>query len=470
MKIMLLKGLLLFGAFICFSTLSAQTVSGTVTDSSGPLPGASVVVKGTANGTQTDFDGNYSIDNVDNNATLVFSYIGYATQEIAVNGQGTINVTLLEDASQLEEVVVVGYGSRKKSHLTGAIAKVEGGDVAAIQAARVDDALAGKLSGVLIQNQDGAPGADPKIQIRAASSVNGNSNPLIVVDGYPISGSLATVNPNDIESLEVLKDAASAAIYGSRGANGVILVTTKKGRAGKATFSYNTYLSTSSRYLRDNINTTSGDYANIARANIADGTFNVSDLDPAIVEYRLNGFANSPDVVGIEDWFFRNGFSTNHDFSMSGGTENVNYFGSIGYLNTTGVAITQGFERLNARLNIDAKLGEKFKTGVSFNGFVANRDIVGHDMRDLLRAYSVHPIYHTDASIAFVQQLDQQAQALGLNSFDSGFRGGDAPWNNSIYTLQPGDTAQDWHYGRSGNGIGGSGDAGPATKLDNTDR
>lgn len=447
------------------------TVTGTVTDASGvPIAGANVLVVNTTNGTQTDFDGNYSITAA-SDATLQFSYIGFATQSVAIAGQSVINVTLQEDRSQLDEVVVIGYGTRKKSSLTGAVAKVQGGEIAAIQAQRVDEALGGKLSGVLIQNQDGAPGADPKIQIRAASSVNGNSNPLIVVDGYPISGSLATVNPNDIESLEVLKDAASAAIYGSRGANGVVLVTTKRGRTGKAKFSYNTYTSTSSRYLRDNIKTTAGDYANIARANIANGTFNVSDLDPAIVEYRLNGFANSPDVVGVEDWFFRNGSSMNHDFSVSGGTEDVNYFASVGYLNTEGVAITQGFERVNARLNLDAKLGEKFKTGLSFNGFISDRDIVGHDMRDLLRAYSVHPIYHTEASIAFVQQLNSQAVALGLAPFDAGYRGGaDAPFNNSIFTLQPGDTAQDWHYGRSGNGIGGSGDAGPATKLDNTDR
>ncbi|MCL6273716.1 TonB-dependent receptor [Muricauda sp. 2012CJ35-5] len=447
------------------------TVTGKVADASDvPVIGANIVVLGTTRGVQSDFDGNYSIS-VASGETLQFSYIGFETQSIVITNQTTINVVLLEDTSQLDEVVVIGYGTRKKSSLTGAVAKVEGGDIAAIQAQRVDEALGGKLSGVLIQNQDGAPGADPKIQIRAASSINGNSNPLIVVDGYPISGSLATVNPNDISSLEVLKDAASAAIYGSRGANGVILVTTKKGRSGKASFSYNTYTSTSSRYLRDNIKTTAGDYAAIAERNIADGTFNVSDLDPAIVDYRLNAFRDSPDVVGVEDWFFRNGSSTSHDFSMSGGSENVNYFASVGYLNTDGIAIDQGFERANARLNIDAKLGEKFKTGVSFNGFISDREIVGHDMRDLLRAYSVHPIYHTEASIAFVQQLDQQAQTLGLASFDSGYRGGaDAPFNNSIYTLEPGMTAQDWHYGRSGNGIGGSGDAGPATKLDNTDR
>ncbi|HAT64230.1 MAG TPA: SusC/RagA family TonB-linked outer membrane protein, partial [Flavobacteriaceae bacterium] len=334
----------------------------------------------------------------------------------------------------------------------------------------VDDALGGKLAGVLIQNQDGAPGADPKIQIRASSSINGNSNPLIVVDGYPISGSLATVNPNDIQSLEVLKDAASAAIYGSRGANGVILVTTKKGKKGTPNFNYNTYTSISSRYLTDNINMTAGEWANELETGIASGRFDVSELDSDFLNYKINAYKNAPDVVAIEDWLFRNGYTTSHDFSYSGGTENANYFASVGYQNTEGVVITQGFERLNARLNVDAKIGDKFETGLSFNGFVSDRDIVGHDMRDLLRAYSIHPIYHTDASIRFVQQLDQQAQHLGLAPFDEGYRGGDAPFNNSIYTLEPGMTAQDWHYGRSGNGIGGSGDAGPATKLDNTDR
>ena len=463
--------LFLVGVLLVNIQLFAQvTVSGKVTDeNNAPIPGANVVVVNSTRGVQTDFDGNYSIED-SSGESLRFSYVGYAAQTVEITNQQTLDISLQEDTAQLDEVVVIGYGTRKKSSLTGAVAKVQGGEIAAIQAQRVDEALGGKLSGVLIQNQDGAPGADPKIQIRAASSINGNSDPLIVVDGYPISGSLATVNPNDIESLEVLKDAASAANYGSRGANGVILVTTKKGRSGKASFSYNTYFSTSSRYLRDNIKTTAGDYADIARTNIANGIFNVSDLDPAVVEYRLNGFANSPDVVGVEDWFFRNGYSMNHDFSMSGGTDDVNYFASVGYLDTEGVAITQGFERANARLNVEAKLGDKFRTGISFNGFVSKRDIVGHDMRDLLRAYSVHPIYHTEASIAFVQELNAQAEALGLASFDSGYRGGDAPFNNSIFTLEPGDTAQDWHYGRAGNGIGGSGDAGPATKLDNTDR
>ncbi len=453
------------------NTSSFLDVTGTVVSSEDnvPLIGVTIIVKGTTTGTVTDIDGSFSIE-AEEDDVLVFSYTGYLTQEVPVGGQSVLNIVMGPDVTQLEEVVIIGYGSRKKSHNTGAIAQVGGEDIAAIQANRVDDALAGKLAGVLIQNQDGAPGADPKIQIRAASSITGDANPLIVVDGYPISGSLATINPNDIESLEVLKDAASAAIYGSRGANGVILVTTKKGKTGKASISYNAYASTSSKYVRDNINPTAGEWANTIEAGIADGTFDVSEVDPGLLNYRLNAFKNSPDVVAVEDWLFRSGHSMNHDISISGGTEDIKYFASIGYLNTQGIAITQGFERYNARMNVDANLGERFKAGLTINGFVGDRDMVGHDMRDLLRAYSVHPIYHTEASIAFVQQLDQQAQALGLASFDSGFRGGDAPWNNSIYTLEPGMTAQDWHYGRSGNGIGGSGDAGPATKLDNTDR
>ena len=433
------------------------------------IPGANVVVQGTTNGTATDFDGNFQIE-VKSGDVLEVTYLGYVTQTVSITNQRTLSIALVEDANTLNEVVVVGYGTRKKTQITGAVAKVGGAEIAAIQANRVDDALGGKLAGVLIQNQDGAPGADPKIQIRASSSINGNSNPLIVVDGYPISGSLATVNPNDIQSLEVLKDAASAAIYGSRGANGVILVTTKKGKKGTPNFNYNTYTSISSRYLTDNINMTAGEWANELETGIASGRFDVSELDSDFLNYKINAYKNAPDVVAIEDWLFRNGYTTSHDFSYSGGTENANYFASVGYQNTEGVVITQGFERLNARLNVDAKIGDKFETGLSFNGFVSDRDIVGHDMRDLLRAYSIHPIYHTDASIRFVQQLDQQAQNLGLAPFDEGYRGGDAPFNNSIYTLEPGMTAQDWHYGRSGNGIGGSGDAGPATKLDNTDR
>ncbi|EDM45398.1 putative outer membrane protein, probably involved in nutrient binding [unidentified eubacterium SCB49] len=463
--------IMLFSSIIIVAQES-YTLTGTVVSSVDQfgIPGANVIIEGTSTGASTDFDGNFEIK-VKSGDVLLFTYIGYVTQKVVITDQTTLSISLAEDANTLDEVVVVGYGTRKKSHVTGSVAKVGGDDVAAMQTSRVDEALAGKLAGVLIQNQDGSPGADPKIQVRAASSINGSSNPLIVVDGFPISGSLATVNPNDIESIEVLKDAASAAIYGSRGANGVILVTTKKGKEGEPSFTYSTYSSISSKYKSDRINMTAGEWADKLQSGIANGTYDVSEVDPALLQYRLDAYENAPDVLAVEDWLYEEGYSTNHDFSYSGGTEKSKYYASIGYQKTDGIVRTEGYERLNARLNVDSDLGDRFKTGLSFNGFTSDRDILGHDQRDLLRAYNISPIYHTAESIAFVQGLDQQAQALGLDGFDLGYRGGpDAPFNQSIYTLEPGDTAQDWHYGRSGNGIGGTGDAGVATKLDNTER
>jgi len=449
---------------------NSYALTGTVVDGDNiPLIGVSVVKANTSSGTVTDLDGTYEI-NVSNGDVLRFSYTGFAAENVTIAGQTKLDIVLDADSELLEEVVVVGYGTRKVSHNTGAIAQVGGEDIAGVQVARVDEALAGKLSGVLIQNQDASPGAAPKIQIRAASSISGDANPLIVVDGFPISGSLATVNPNDIQSLEVLKDAASAAIYGSRGANGVILVTTKQGKTGRPSVSYNSYVSTSSRYLNENKPIGDASWANTLEQNVADGTFNISEVDPDFYQYKLDAYRNNPDVVAVEDWLFQNGNTVNHDLSISGGSDDVRYYASVGYLDMKGIVRDQGFERYNTRLNVDANLSDRFKAGLSFNGFIGDRDIEGHDQRDLLRAYSVHPIYHTAASIAFVQDLDQRAQALGLNGFDAGYRGGASPFNSSIYTLEPGMTAQDWHYGRSGNGIGGSGDAGPATKLDNTDR
>ena len=311
-------------------TYAQSVVNGTVVGDDGlPIPGVTVIVQGTTNGTTSDFDGNFTI-NVEENQTLEISYVGYVSQQILFDGQDNLAITLAQDLTELDEIVVTGYGSRKKSHLTGAIAKLEGDDVAAIQATRADDALAGKLSGVLIQNQNGEPGADPKIQIRAASSISGDSNPLVVVDGYPISGSLVTVNPADIQSIEILKDASSAAIYGSRGANGVILVTTKKGKSGKASFSYNGYLSTSSKYV-DNILMSGPEWAAHAREEIAAGNWDLTQIDPDFVDWRLSAYEDSPGAISPEDWLFRNGSTMNHDFSMSGGTDDVNYYASLGY-------------------------------------------------------------------------------------------------------------------------------------------
>jgi len=350
--------LMLIVMLLCNIAIFAQdgyVLSGTITDEANvPIPGVNVIIANTSRGTSADFDGNYSIE-VSNGDVLQFSSLGYATQSITIDGQQSLNVSLAEDSAQLDEVIVVGYGTQKRANITGAVAKVGGEEVAGIQAARVDDALAGKLPGVLIQNQSGEPGADPKIQIRAASSLSGDSSPLIVVDGYPISGSLATVNPNDIQSVEVLKDAASAAIYGSRGANGVILVTTKKGRSGKANFSYNAYTSFSQKYVKDiEMLKTASEWAD----DLETSAYDLSEVDPRLLEYRQNALRNAPDVVSMEDWLFQSGSTQSHDFSVSGGSEDLRAFASLGYQNTEGIVRGQGFERINARLNVDANLGD----------------------------------------------------------------------------------------------------------------
>ncbi|GAL80438.1 putative outer membrane protein [Algibacter lectus] len=265
---------------------------------------------------------------------------------------------------------------------------------------------------------------------------------------------------------------------GSLGANGVILITTKKGKSGKLNFSYNAYTSTSRKYVKDiEMLKTAGEWAN----ELQTGDYDLSLTDPGLLEYRLDAYANAPDVVSMEDWLFKSGNSTSHDFSVSGGSENIKAFASLGYLNTDGIVKGQGYERYNGRMNIDATLNDKLKAGLSMNGFYGNQDIVPWEMRDLLRSYSISPIYHTQASIDFVQQLDAKRQALfdsgftGNNigqSFDSNYRG-DLSQNydaHSIYDLQPGDVVNDWHYGRNQNGIGGTGDAGVASKFDNSQR
>ena len=215
-----------------------KRISGKLTDQAGaPLPGVSVVVKGTTTGTVTDANGYYTLANIPGNATLIFSFVGMKTREMVVGNQTTIDISLLEESIGIDEVISIGYGTQKKSHLTGAISKVTNEGLEQIPTSRIEEALIGKVSGVSIQMVDASAGSAPTIRVRGVGSITADASPLIVMDGVVVSSDyLGSIDMNDIQSVEVLKDAASAAIYGSRGGNGVIMITTKKGTEGKTLF------------------------------------------------------------------------------------------------------------------------------------------------------------------------------------------------------------------------------------------
>ena len=406
MKITLLKRLLLFGAFICFSAVSAQTVSGTVTDSSGPLPGASVVVKGTTNGTQSDFDGNFSIDNVDASATLVLSYIGYSTQEVAVNGQTTINIVLVEDASQLDEVVVVGYGTQKKSTITGSISKVTNETLDQIAVSRVDDALIGQVSGVNIQATNAEAGGAPTITIRGVGSVAADSGPALVVDGIVMSSEfLGNIDMNDVESFEVLKDAASAAIYGSEGANGVILITTKSGKAGKTKFSYQTYTGYKQAHGSDDYKKNTDEW--FALEQSVTGTLSEES------QY-INLLRNT---TGVDrDWqdvFFDGGFVSSHSLSARGGTEDTKFSSSFRYLHDEGVVITDDFKLYTGNVKVDSKIGDKLRFGISATPSYTKQRRLPTSVHNPTRQSPWLPIYHTEESLQFINRSNYPNIGVG---------------------------------------------------------
>ncbi|MEX0312779.1 MAG: SusC/RagA family TonB-linked outer membrane protein [Allomuricauda sp.] len=346
MKITLLKSLLLLGAFICFNAVKAQTVSGTVSDANGPLPGASILVKGTTNGTQSDFDGNYTLNDVGDGAVLVFSYIGFSTQEISYSGQATINVTLQEDTQALDEVVIIGYGTTTVKDATGAVAAVNSEDFNGGVISSPEQLIQGKTAGVQITQSSGEPGAGIALRIRGTASVRSNNSPLFVVDGVPVtnesvsaegadvgvgtSGSknpLNFLNPNDIESMSILKDASATAIYGSRGANGVVVITTKSGKAGgKGQWNYSTNL---------NIST------------VAD-TYDLLQAD----EFVQRGGA---DLGGATDWqnfIFRTTASTDNNLSYSLNYGQGNVRATFGYSKQYGIIENTDLERITGRVNL----------------------------------------------------------------------------------------------------------------------
>lgn len=352
---------------------SKVTISGKVSDATGPIIGASVVEKGTTNGTVTDLDGNFSL-NVSANSTLVVSYIGYKDQEIKVGNQRTFNIQLSEDTQKLDEVVVVGYGTQKKVNLTGSISTLDTKDIEARPVTNVSQALAGMAAGVTVTSSSNQPGNDnADIKVRGQGTLN-SSSPLIIVDG--VEAGINTVNPQDIESMTVLKDAASAAIYGSRAANGVILITTKKGKEGTMKVDYNGYVSFAS--IRKTLTPVSDyatymEYINEGMANAGKATkFSQEKID----EWRADGGKN-PLFYPNTDWVdatFQNSTATNHVVSMSGGTDKIRFYGSFGYSDTPGVMENAGFTKYQARVNLDADIKPWLNVGMQVSGYVSDME------------------------------------------------------------------------------------------------
>ncbi len=439
MRSKLLTGILLFflGSAL---TLNAQTrtVSGVITDQSGlGVIGASIQEKGTNNGTVSDLDGNYSIK-VGDGAVLVFSSIGYTTKEVAVAGRTTVDVVLAEDTEFLDEVVVVGYGTMKKSDLSGASVSMKESDLKGSVITNLDQSLQGRAAGVSAVQTSGAPGSSSSIRVRGQATVNANAEPLYVIDGVIVQGGgnsgsdfglgglgngkvstispLATINPNDIVSMEILKDASATAIYGAQGANGVVLITTKRGKAGEAKFSYDGMLAVSRQTSRI-------DMMNLRQF----AEFYNSMVE--IGEFSANAYYADPSLLGKgtnwQDEIFRTAIQHQHQVSAQGGTDKVQYYVSGSYMNQEGTLIGSNFDRFSVRTNLDAQLKEWFKLGVNATFANTNDDIKLADGSEGVIFYSLTslpdiPVYDIDGNYSTtVREGYTSANPVALAMLDS---------------------------------------------------
>lgn len=360
------------------SILQQKTINGKVLDATGePIIGANVLVKGTTNGTITDIDGNFTL-NVPTECVLQISYIGFNTQEIKVTSTtNDITVNLKEDSKTLEEVVVVGYGTQKKVNLSGSLSTINVSELTESRPiTNVSHALAGLAAGVNVQMSSNQPGNDnASIKVRGQGTLN-DSSPLVIIDGA--EAGINTVNPQDIESMTVLKDAASSAIYGSRAANGVILITTKQGKSGKVKLDYNGYVSFTSPSIPGSMDPVSNyaDYMEYINEGYRNSKMNEKFSSGVIQEWRDNEGKDPlryPNSNFMDDTF-KNSVSHNHVISMSGGSEKVKFYSSFGYENNPGVMDNTGFEKYSGRLNVTADVRSWLTLGAYINGYVSNMD------------------------------------------------------------------------------------------------
>jgi len=408
-------------------------IKGMVQDSNGqPLPGANIIERGTNNGTQSDFDGKFSLNVADDNATLVISYLGFLTQEVAINYETDITIALLEDTANLNEVVVIGYGKQSKAKVTGAISSISNADLENINVASFEQQLVGKLAGVQINTVNGSPGEDSQVVIRGTGTLTAGTNPLLVVDGIPLAegSSLSSINPNDIAKIDILKDAASAAIYGSRGANGVIIITTKKGKYGKLKVEYNAYTGWQSRadkmqyanaYESAQFLTEGRDYGYISRdpvnrsinderaTRIANGA-NLRELRLNYLDPYLNG---TPGLTNTDwmDEIFRLGAISNHSLALSGANEKSDFYVSGNYFEQEGIAIETDFKRFSGIIKANHKFNDMFRVGFSINPSYSKQNAfkkIGNWSQDpismTITAYPFFEVYNPDGSLNISEQ------------------------------------------------------------------
>lgn len=390
--------------FFAASVMAQVTVTGTVIDDQGePTIGAIVREKGTQNGTATDFDGKFTIKVKNANATLTISYVGYQTQEVKLAGRNNVNVTLKGDATTLEEMVVVGYGTMKKSDISGSSVSVGESALKGSIISSLDQSLQGRAAGVTAVQTSGAPGSSSAIRVRGTATINANAEPLYVIDGVIVqsqgtSGAdyglgdalgngrnstispLSTIDPADIVSMEILKDASATAIYGAQGANGVVLITTKRGKAGEAKFSYNGMMAINRQAKRmDLLNLR--EYAEYANDyyRVGEGTVSAELSDPSLLGKGTNW----------QDAVFQTAIQHSHQVSAQGGTDKVQYYVSGSYMNQEGTIIGSNFDRLSLRSNLDAQLKSWLKLGLSVTYSNTNDDLKLADSEAGLITYSL---------------------------------------------------------------------------------
>jgi len=369
-----------------------RVVKGVVTDDEGPLIGASVMLKGTNIGTAAGMDGTYSLNVPSNDAVLVFSSIGYKTVELVVGNRKVIDVRLDVEQRLLEDVVVIGYGTQAKSHLTGSISKISGDEALIdIPVSDVTTALQGQVAGLTITNTTSEVGVIPSIRVRGTGSISADSSPLVIIDGYPVPDGLSTVNASDIHSIEILKDAASAAIYGSRAANGVIMVTTKTGKADEPRYSVRVYQGMKYAYqLHDLL--TAGEYLRLQEFEASVGGPAVKGQDRAAAWIEQN--------IGATDWQ-REGLRdftgiTQAQFTVSGGRKSMRYYTSASYTKDEGIMLQNSVQKLSVRTRLDLDLSQRVRFGYNISGNYSKRDRPRNNFIDFYRTSSFLPVYHNE--------------------------------------------------------------------------